>query len=555
MKLATQEENRLVRRRSFAAMMRGPSPLETVLHWLLAAAAAGIVLFTCAAIVHGYSPTPFADSWNPLMSYRDFGYRVTLESLTMFHNEHRPFFARVPILIDLFWLEGRGFLPLALIFLTQAAEVWLLFTIARKQTWFDPSRHGVLLFTLAVFCCFSPAQLENFLWTFQTAFVQASLFGVGALAAVAVQKEHPSWKWPALVAFCAIGATFCLASGVLVWWVVVLMAIALRLRWRWVLVYLAAAIVTPPLYFIGYHRPPAHMDPLAALRKPLEVAHYVAIYFGYSWRMWASGFGELLVLIVLALLAARVLKLIREAPANPWEVVPPAILVLLLGTAILTALGRLNFGLEQAGSGRYQTPALIFWFAAALLVARAIAHRGARLHIAFAAFLLAAMLTPFGAMRWTFERVEEHRVQQNRSGMAWVSGVEDQQVMPRIVDIMPLVEVFRARHLSVFGIPPGSEVGSRLKPERILPGNACEGIFHRESFVDSRDWPGIRLEGEAYSGVDDTRITRFIATRPDLQIIGAGVGDRLYASAKSFTEPILVYGLLSDGKACSILLQ
>lgn len=555
MKTVAPIEDQIMKRSTVGALMRGPSRLETVLHWLLAAAACGIVLFTSIAIVRGYSATPYADSWNPLMSYRDFGYRVTLESLMMLHNEHRPLFARVPILIDLFWFEGRGFLPLALIFLTQAAQAFLLFSIARKQSWFAPARHGVFLFALAVFCCFSPAQLENFAWTFQTAFVLASLFGVGALAAVAAQKEQPSWKWPALVAFCSIGATFCLASGLLVWWVVALTAIALRLPWKWSLLYLAAAIATPPLYFLGYHRPPAHMDPIAALRKPFEVAHYALIYFGFSWRMWSAGLGELLVLVVLALLAARVVKLARTSPANAWEAVPPAIVVLLFGTAFLTALGRLNFGLEQAASGRYQTPALIFWFVAALLVLHALEYLDVRLQIAFAAIVLAAMLTPFGAMRWTLEKVDEHRLQQDRSGMAWVSGVEDQQAMPAIPVIMPMIEGFRARHLSVFGIAPGLEVGGRLKAERILPGNACEGYFHRDSFVESRDWPGIRFRGEAYRGIDDTRITRFIATRPDLQIVGAGMGDMLYASAKSFSDPILVYGLLSDGKACSILLQ
>jgi hypothetical protein len=34
----------------------------------------------------------------------------------------------------------------------------------------------------------------------------------------------------------------------------------------------------------------------------------------------------------------------------------------LLSTAFLTALGRVDFGLEQASASRYQTPAMLFWW-------------------------------------------------------------------------------------------------------------------------------------------------------------------------------------------------
>jgi len=34
----------------------------------------------------------------------------------------------------------------------------------------------------------------------------------------------------------------------------------------------------------------------------------------------------------------------------------------LLGIAFLTALGRVDFGLEQASASRYQTPSMLFWW-------------------------------------------------------------------------------------------------------------------------------------------------------------------------------------------------
>jgi hypothetical protein len=535
--------------------MQRASQYSTILNWLLAAAASGIVVFTATAIVRGYSPTPYADSWNPLMSYQDFGFRVTLESLTMFHNEHRPLFARLPILADLFWLGGRGLLPLALIFAIQAGHAFLLWTIARKQTWFQKDRDRIPVIALAVFCCFSPAQMQNFLWTFQTAFVLTFLFATGAVAAVAAQKQKSSPKWAAAVFLCSVGATFCLASGVLVWWVVVATSIVLRLPKRWTLLCLAAAIATPIFYFQGYVRPSAHTDPLVAIRRPADLAHYVAFYFGYSWNMWSVEFGELLAIGVILFALIRVMALLRSRPENSWEAVPVLAICGLFGTAILTALGRLGLGLDQAGSGRYQTPALEFWFMAALLALGSIPKGAVLTRLAFCSFLLVAMITPFAAIPSAFERVEQHRRGENMIGAAWVSGVEDREVMPEIHSIMPLVPGYLERKLSVFGLSPGLEVGNRLASNRFLPANACEGRFHRETFVQSVHWPGIRLRGSARRASDGVPIDRFLTTGLDLRVIGVGAGDTLYANVKNIGEPFIVYGLLADGNVCAIALE
>jgi hypothetical protein len=124
--------------------------------------------------------------------------------------------------------------------------------------------------------------------------------------------------------------------------------------------------------------------------------------------------------------------------------------------------------------------------------------------------------------------------------------------MSEIGSIMQLVEGFRARQLSIFGIDPANEIGSMVARERILPPNDCEGRFRREAFVQHDHWRGLRLRGRAMRKSDRSRIDSFLTTGLDLRVIGAGFSDVVYASVRNDREPFIVYGLLKDGKVCAI---
>src|SRR5450631_1319371 len=85
--------------------------------WLdlgLLAGALAVAGLTAVEFARGYCWTLFADSWTVLMDYQAAGYRVTAPLLLGFHAEHRPAFARLPILLDMRFDGGRGWLPFAL---------------------------------------------------------------------------------------------------------------------------------------------------------------------------------------------------------------------------------------------------------------------------------------------------------------------------------------------------------------------------------------------------------------------------------------------------------
>ena len=520
---------------------------------LLLCGAFSVVAYTLYAFGQAYSPALFADTWTVLINYKDADFHITPAILFGFHSEHRPLYARIAILADTLWAGGRGLVPFASIFLVQAAHAGLLIHIARMQTWFRP-RHAAVTTALALFCCFSPAQMENFIWTFQIAFVLNFLFATGAIVAVVQQKVSGDPRLAAAVAFCAISAPLCLASGVLVWWIAIATAIAIGLSRKWIAAYSSIAILTTLLYFQGYKQPVSHGNPMEALTRPLEVVHYVAIFLAHSWKWWTIAFGELLAAGAVVLMAGKVLQAFWKRPENPWQTVPLAVMVFSLGTGFLAALGRLKFGIEQAGASRYQTPALLFWFMAALLLLSAIQKYSVRWQVAYSVSSLAAMLSLFAALPGVPDELRARRSSWDIADAAWMSGVEDTQSLDALFagNQLPLRTTYRQRQLGRFSSSPGIEIGTTLSASRILPQDACDGLFARDAFFQSSLWPGIRLRGRARVRRDGRMVQRFLATTEDLQVVGTGAGDTVFASTRDFKAPILVFGLLDRNRVCSI---
>ena len=148
------------------------------------------------------------------------------------------------------------------------------------------------------------------------------------------------------------------------------------------------------------------------------------------------------------------------------------------------------------------------------------------------------------------------RISWDAAYAAWVSGVEDMPTLNALFagNQLPLRLPYRERRLGPFASSPGSEVGSSLQARRIQSSDTCDGLFAREGVSTSAEWPGIRLRGHAWLHGDSARtpIHRFLATTPDLRVIGVGLGEAVFASMTNPLDPVLIYGMLDYGKVCSI---
>ena len=266
-------------------------------------------------------------------------------------------------------------------------------------------RERVALLGLALFFCFQPAQWENFTWGFQIQFVLAYLAGTAAFVSAIRYLETLDRRWLAAAIGAAVFATFDLASGILLWPLLIALLLWQRRLYEAVLVgscaVLALAVFFWGWHFVGYHGDPAQN--VSAMRAWLA---YTLRYFGHSWSVTGLSGGRVDILAAVGILVFAGLA-IQTLRAKPSDSVPLWMGLFALGTAVVTALGRLRFGPEQAMTSRYQTPAMLFWCALALMAWRSARWRPAvSLLVATAAVLTCLRLEAVtaGAYRW------QHRI-------------------------------------------------------------------------------------------------------------------------------------------------
>ncbi len=413
------------------------------------------ILAALYVVVVCYSSLPYLDGWIQITTAAGGGSLFSPSWLWAQHNEHRLLVPKLLLAIDLYWFHASQKFLLASIFVIQFLHLallsWAMYALGR---WRGPLlRTGI---GLASFCLFCPAQWENFTWSFQSCFVLPQLFATAALVALfyGTGERQISMKWLVLSILSALGATYSLASGNLVWPLLILAAIYLRLPWKATVAITGVGIASTALYLHGYHRPVYHADPIASLHHPVELFTYWLTYFLNSWSHlgmhWPEGLFVLLVLIALAG---------QLSTPELWHFKPFAVVLLLLmafyqGTSLLTAMGRLNFGFSQALSSRYQTVALLFWGSAGLLIVGSSFFREKRsAFLVVQICLLAIMLR--GAI--LFPRPLSYAMAvmegQRKASMALVTGnnLEDIRFSCFTVDpVLATGSYMRSHHLSIF---------------------------------------------------------------------------------------------------------
>ncbi|MEO5720574.1 MAG: hypothetical protein ABIR71_03770, partial [Chthoniobacterales bacterium] len=305
--------------------------------------------------------------------------------------------------------------------------------------------------------CFSPVQLENFLWG-----VQLEVFfpGLAVLALAAVNLSSiPLARKSLCAAVLAFLVTFTVAHGMLLW----LLGLPLRARGetisrrRQILIYgayLLAAAASITAYLVGYQRPAHHPEFLAGHPGILKLAHYLVLWVGsYFNSSLANPF--LIGLAAITVLAATLVGVawsVRKHGA--WRPFYPGLLIALYVcvTAGITALGRIGFGVEQALDSRYRTYSLFFYLALlALLFALYCSHfkdsssaRRRPFLLACSALALAAFVAWLGCFR---DGLHQQKAIAQRNlplmrALEWIEVIPDN---PKLRELFPLPETLAPR--------------------------------------------------------------------------------------------------------------
>ena len=550
--------------------------LVKILSLLLLLIAGLVVVSTVTLVIRTYVPMPFHDEWDMMTKWVSWQ-REAGSALGTFHhqhNEHRLVIPRLFFFSDLVLFQGRGGLnqiTLIGLFSIYTFVLWRIVTRATSMTgWPRLAVAGGLLVLM-----FSAMHLENLLWGFQIQFLAVFLFATLAFWCLPTHRGLLGG-----ILLCA-ATTFTMSNGLLAWPIGLL--IGLRMQWtpRQMILYVAAALASILFYFHDFSLNPGHADPFVSLQSPALLLEYAALYLGHPLSLQENGLATVLGGLGLVLAIGLFIAFICDKNNRFfYSTASKALLAtswFVLGTAVLTAAGRLNFGLEHATSGRYALPAVVFWICLATTLG-SIGPRNAIISLVLrqvAIFVMAtALVSALYNQAGMLNKDRHWKAKQLAAASALISDVYDESalrwVYPVPIRVPKLNEDLASMNLSFHSLPwadlPGRRISEYLDS---LTVTHCRGHIDTVEEVD----PGIngfRLRGWAMDIGSGTQPEIVIFSADDSKIVGIGFTgwprpdvEKIYPEVKdsgwfgharvSPGQHITAYALVEDGRsACRL---
>ena len=503
---------------------------------VLAILAGGLLSIIAGAylILSSQTPVPWWDEWEEVDAVIHI-HPLPLSWLWAQHNEHRILFYRLLFLADIRWFHGRHWVEFAAMLATQVLSLALLAGLLRVigKLRGDLWRAG---FGLAAFCLFCPSQRENFDWGFQISFLLPGFFLLlalfGLLRSQLTLRAGRRWGYLFLAILAAAAATYANGNGIIAWPALVVTALLLRARPYVVALLALAGGILLAFYLHGYVSPPQHSSPLHSLVHPWTWTMYTARYFGAKAFHGALGTGAGVVTGSILLLAGLVLAARSAARRQLRQPLPAALLALMIfsvGTAFVTALGRMGFGLDQATASRYQTFVLLYYFAFVVLVLLSLAATKApALRTACLAAITLVMLLHVCQYPRRIGVSHARTLEVQTAALAMVTGVPDPKAL---ILLYPAPEVpwrdlayIRAQRWFMFSGDRYPRLDQALTSS-YRPGSAdrCAGQVEELQRVVGSGSGGLRISGWGLSRRSGRPLTELVAA-VDGQIEGFALG-------------------------------
>jgi hypothetical protein len=221
---------------------------------------------------------------------------------------------------------------------------------------------------------FSPLQQESWLFGFEICRflnVLALLLTVWSLSGW--PRTWPPWLGTVVGAGGAIIGSYSVSNGVLIWIVALFFLLAsegLKLRF---VVFSVCGVAVSWLYFQNYTKPSVHPDLLLFLNDPLSFLRFVFAYLGRPLSSSSRDVSAVVGFVLICLfIVSTVYLLKREYSARQKYLCWVGLGLYSILSAIVTAIGRLGFGISIAVTSRYTVTSTLFVFSTILLVSMAL---------------------------------------------------------------------------------------------------------------------------------------------------------------------------------------
>jgi hypothetical protein len=314
------------------------------------------VALAVSGVVRHWEPLPYWDEWRtPGLLLTNYAQgKLRLSDFFLQHNEARMVFPCILYFI-LANVHGWDMRDVMAVTLFEDAAVCGLILLLFLRTTGATVITALAAFAVATFLCFSPVQYENFLSGFLFAPFVPGLATV-SVAVVNLSRFRFGIK-TTINAVVALIATYTFANGMLLWIFGLPLPAAQesaskRSRFACYSIFASTAFVSIAGYFINYEHPPSHPPFHFGI---VQSAHYLILWVG-SYFNSAETSPLAVGLVVLALWIVALTITIRLLVCGAqWRHFYPWLLISLYGlsSGLITAMGRVGFGVQQALSSRY----------------------------------------------------------------------------------------------------------------------------------------------------------------------------------------------------------
>lgn len=464
---------------------------------LIGATCVFLIFFALAVAggIRNFSPVPHWDMWGGTLGFFIAHSDGNTSIWWSLHNEHRIVLSRV-----LFWLDYRFFggtsvflIVMNYVLVLAAIAVFYRICLARLES--EPQARTFALITTGLIGAwlFQWMQEENLSWAFQSQFFLAQLLPLCALFLLfqSTQKRNSanpgeqaepahneaytpkSLAWFVCASLLGIASAGTMANGVIALPLMTLYVLLLRQPWWQGSVLTVLSIITITVYFSDYNPPDSHGSVTQTLlSQPLDAIQYVLLYLGtpFYLLLGENASSQTIALIASCLMGLiSVVALLRYVKYPQYHALPLALvfyIIFLAGTALGTAGGRLVFGVEQALTFRYTTPALMAWASLIALSLPWVISAFKRWRITSTSVLMVLLITMLSLQLSALEHKHQQTFDRALAALALELGVRDEtQILATYVmsdGLIGTAEVASAYNLSVFGIYPWRDLRPQL---------------------------------------------------------------------------------------------
>lgn len=482
---------------------RFPKPKYTILLLQLCA----LAYFVLAVIggIKNFSPVPHWDGWAALEFFTEISNGWNFDSLWHQHNEHRIALSRMLFWIDIAIFHGTSVFLIIFNYIF-ALTAFVIFFFCAKESLKNEQPETLNLISAAILILlFLWIQIENFTWAFQSQFFLAQLMPL--LSFYLLHKSNTSSKHHltlfALACLSGVASSGTMANGVLALPLMIVLAIALRMKIHKIIIIAILSSITATAYFYNYHTPEIHGSVIKALiEDPIGLTKYSISYLGnplsvISRKVLTKIAGAFLVLSSL-FFAFRNIK--NPTKSSSLQLSLIAFIFYIEVTAIVTGGGRLIFGVEQSLTGRYATPSVMAWSALLVLYAPAIAKLLEGKFQKLIPLIFLALPYIFWQSQLEAMKSQKNRIFAEKIGaLAIELGIKDQK---SIIAVHPSAEYMVTsnklpvqRNLAIFGDPLFKDVYKIIGTKELNhPTKSCLGNVEEISEIEN-DGNYLRIKG------------------------------------------------------------